>query len=82
VSSTKSWTAGTLLQHIASTHTGIAGDESVDNGGELLAGVLGHLQRGTVRPRQQATDEVVEYFSMHPRIYAVAERKLHGRVSQ
>lgn len=39
-------------------------DETVGIGGQLLAGVLGYLQRGTVRPRKQAADEVVQYFSM------------------
>jgi hypothetical protein len=73
---------GQLLQHAASANTGNTGDESVGIGGELLAGVLGYLQRGTVRPRKQAADEVVQYFSMHPRIHAVAERKARRRVSQ
>ena len=57
-------------------------DDSARIGGELLADVLDGLQRGTVRPRKQAADEGVQYFSMHPRIHAVAERKLRRRVSQ
>jgi methionyl-tRNA formyltransferase len=57
-------------------------DDSARIGGELLADVLDGLQRGTIRSRKQAADEGVQYFSMHPRIHAVAERKLRRRVSQ
>jgi methionyl-tRNA formyltransferase len=57
-------------------------DDSARISGELLADVLDDLQRGAVRPRKQSADEGVQYFSMHPRIHAVAERNLRRRVSQ
>lgn len=50
--------------------------------GELLADVLDDLELGIVRPRKQATAKGTQYFSMHPRVRAVAERKLHGMISQ
>jgi hypothetical protein len=81
-SSRKAWTAWTIVATRRFGQDWHTGDECVGIGGELLAGVLGYLQRGTVRPRKQAADEVVQYFSMHPRIHAVAERKARRRVSQ
>ena len=57
-------------------------DDSSRVGGELLADVLDNLEQGVIRPRKQATDEGTQYFSMHPRIHAVAERRLHRMVSE
>jgi methionyl-tRNA formyltransferase len=56
-------------------------DESSRVGGELLVEVLDGLQDGTLEPQKQNAAEGVQYFSMHPRIYSVAERKFRRFVT-
>jgi methionyl-tRNA formyltransferase len=57
-------------------------DDSSRIGGELLAEILDDLEQGVIRPQKQAAGEGIQYFSMHPRIHAVAERRLHRMVGQ
>jgi methionyl-tRNA formyltransferase len=57
-------------------------DESSRVGGELLADVLDDLEKGSATPQRQTACEGVQYFSMHPRIYAVAEQRLRRLVGQ
>ena len=57
-------------------------DESSRIGGELLVDVMDVLQEGTLKAQRQGPGQGVQYFSMHPRIYAAAERKLHRLVNR
>jgi methionyl-tRNA formyltransferase len=56
-------------------------DESSRVGAELLVEVLDGLQDGTLQPHKQNAADGVQYFSMHPKIYSVAERKLRRLVT-
>lgn len=57
-------------------------DDSSRIGAELLVEVLDGLQHGTLSPKEQSPDEGLQYFTMHPRIRAVAERRLQDMVSR
>lgn len=57
-------------------------DDSSRVGADLLIDVLDDLQNGTLSPREQSPEEGLQYFTMHPRIRAVAERRLQQLVTQ